>query len=339
MIVGLRRGLHMPGERTLNHLIVWLAILLVVSVVGFGTYYYYDRQGGPTGPSPVDRDIAKWEQAVKDDPSLLGPRLALADLYYGVKRYKESVEQYLAASAIDDKNLVALWGLGRSLLALGDPAGAAANFQKVIDASKDADVRGDLVGAAYYYMGQIAISQNNADVAIESLKAAVSIDRSDADAMELLGAAYVMKGTYDDALDQLAKAVRFVPDFAEAYDQMALAYDGKGMASEARYARGMAMFSRGDLKKAQKELEAATESLPQFTPGWVGLGLVLEKAGRKDGAIKAYDAARALDPNDFNARAGLIRLGVLSADNADVHGSTQTGGVADPHSATPGGGQ
>lgn len=340
MIDRLRYGLPTSSDRLLNHLIAWLATLLVVSIVGFGGYYYWDRMPGNTGQTPVERAMANAEGAVRTDPSDLGARLALADLYYNANRFVESSEQYQAALMIDDKNLVGMWGLGRALFAAGDTNGAEPNFQKIVDISQDNDIRGDLVGAAYYYLGKIALTRNDADKAIEQLKNAISIDRSDADAMQVLGAAYVAKGRYDEALDQLIKAARFVPDFTEAYTQMALAYDGKGMKDYARYARGMELFGQGQLSKSAKELQAATAALPDFADAWTGLGLVLEKQGKREAAGQAYQKAAALDPNSFNARTGLVRLGLLQTnDSTAAHGSSQAPDGIPAHSPAQGGGQ
>lgn len=340
MIAGLKERLAVPAEHTLDRLIAWMGIALVVSVVGFAAYYWYDRQPGAAGPTPLERQVSAYEQAVRDDPSALGPRLGLADLYFAAGRYADSVEQYQASLAIDDKNLVAVWGLARAQFSAGDAPGAEANFQKVVDASKDADVRGDLVGAAYYFLGKIALDRRDPDAAIASLKQAAAIDRADADAIYLLGAAYVAKGSYDEAMEQLTKAIRFVPDFAEAYGQMALVYDAKGMASEARYARGMELFSQGQLPKAAKELEAATSALPSFAGGFVGLGLVKEKQGQKQAAVNAYQQALQLEPENFNARQGLVRLGVIqSGATTDAHSGIPGAPAPDPHSGLQGGGQ
>ncbi len=326
MIDRLRYGRSVSADRILNHLIAWTAILLVLSILGFGGYYYYDRLPGNTGPTPAERGITNAEEAVNADPGALTPRLTLADVYYTANRFKESAEQYQVALQIDDKNILATWGLGRSLLGAGDAAGAELNFQKVVDASKDADIRGDLVSASYYYLGKIALARNDADAAIDSLKRAIVIDRGDGDAIELLGAAYVAKGSFDDAIEQLLKAVRFVPDFTEAYAQLALAYQGKGLANEARYAKGMELFSQGQLDKAAKELEATVAALPSFADGFTGLGLVREKQGQRSRAIDAYQQALALDSNNFNARYGLTRLGVIKpADTNSTHGSSEGG--------------
>ena len=46
-------------------------------------------------------------------------------------------------------------------------------------------------------IGRIALDQGDSAKAIENLKTAVGIDRSDADSIQMLGSAYVANGQYD----------------------------------------------------------------------------------------------------------------------------------------------
>lgn len=313
-----------PADQLLNHAIAWLAIILVVGAVAFGVYYYYDRQVGDTGQDPVAHQIELFEQAVIDDPSNMAARLGLGDLYFRVGRYRESADQYEAVVGVtQDDDILPLWGLGRGLYFAGDSVGSEQTFQRIIDLGNENDIRGDLLGAAYYYTGRIALDRGDPAKAVASLKTAVSIDRADADSMEMLGLAYVANGQYDEGIAQLTKAVQFVPDFGDAYAGLATAYEAKGMAGEARWARAMVLFSEDALSKAVKELEAVTAAMPEFAPGFTGLGLAKEKQGKREEAAKAFGRAVALAPDDFNARAGLSRLGLLQPSGDGFHGSAQ----------------
>jgi len=330
-----RLGHRLPAtDRLLNHAIAWLAIILVVGAVAFGVYYYLDRQVGDTGEDPLTHQISLFEQAVRDDPTVLGARLGLGDLYFRVGRYAESAEQYQAALAIDDESILAMWGAGRGLYAAGDAAGAEQTFQGIIDIGAEEDIRGDLLGAAYYYIGRIALDRGDTGKAVESLTLAVAIDRADADSKQLLGAAYVANGQFDEGIEQLTKAIQLVPDFGDAYGSLAAAYDAKGMAGEARWARAMVLYCGDSLSKAAKELEAVTAAMPEFAPGFTGLGLVKEKQGKREEAAKAYSRAVQLAPDDFSARTGLSRLGLLEPSADGVHGA-----VGHQTPAASGGGQ
>lgn len=296
-------------DRFLNRLTALSAVLLVVAVVGFVIYYNVDRRGGES-PVTLGQDIARFEEEVRADPENVGVRMSLASLYYADERYVESVEQYEAALAIDEESLMAMVGLGRALIETNDQEGAIENFQKVIDAAAEADIPGNLVETAHYYLGQIHLDQRQLDDAIVHLEHAVAIDRADADAWYLLGVAYLESGHLDGALLALTRATDFVPSFADAYESLVIAYERKGLEGEARYARGMLAFSQGRFDEAERELEVAHGETPQSAAVLVGLGMVLEAQGEHESAAAYYHQALELEPGNFNANAGLARLDV-----------------------------
>jgi tetratricopeptide (TPR) repeat protein len=182
-----------PARRPLlDRVILWSGILLIIAVAGFAAYYYIDRQGAePSAQEGLQIDIAQYEQVVRDDPNNVANRLALADAYYGLERYSEAVSQYEAALVINGESALAHVGLGRARLAVGDLAGAAESLRVVIDQSKEEDISGTLVQTAHYYLGKIALQQQDPEAAIAELKEATAIERSDADAWYLMGTAYV----------------------------------------------------------------------------------------------------------------------------------------------------
>ena len=315
MISRLKHRLPGVNETLLNRLIIWSAALLVLAIAAFAVYYYLDQRGGQA-TSAAERETARYEQAARDDPQNLSVRLALAEVYYNNKRYRDSADQYQAALIIEEESTLALVGLGRALLATGDTTGATGNFQKVLDRAKEADIDGQLVEAAHYYLGSMSLDQQRPDEAIAHLKQAVAMERTDADALYLLGAAYTASGDLDTAISTLSQAVLFVPDFAEAYEKLAIAYDGKGLIPEAQYARGMLSYSQGRLEEAAVQLQAAIDASGDLPVAYAGLGMVRESQGQRGSALAAYQQALQLEPDNFNARAGLARLGAPAAPSA-----------------------
>ena len=327
-----------PGGRFmdsgLNRLIIWSAALLAITVVGFAVYYYVDRSG--SGVSGIEeRELATAEQAVRDDPTNLVNRLVLADLYFKGERFDASVTQYQEAVKINDKSTLAHVGLGRALIETGDLDGASANFQSVIDLSKEEDISGELVQSSYYYLGVIALEQKDPDKAVEQFKQATTLERTDSDSWYLLGTAYLEAGKPDEAIDSLGQAVLFVPNYTEAYETLARAFEEKGAAGGAMYARGMAAYSKGNFQEAASQLEAAVDVDPNLSQAHAGLGLVRESLGEKDAAIVAYQQALQLNPEDFLAKGGLARLtdapsGDLPANHPDTSGGDGSGGEGIP---------
>lgn len=78
------------------------------------------------------------------------------------------------------------------------------------------------------------------------------------------------------------------------------------------WARDLA--AKGDLAGAADLLVQALELAPDYASAWFALGEVREKLGQRDGAIAAFQKARAADPLDRHGAAlHLIRLGAAPA--------------------------
>src|SRR3972149_4754343 len=141
MISGLKHRLPDLAGPILNHVIFWAGTLLVVSIVAFAAYYYFDQRGSaPASQEVLQIQLSQYEQVVRDAPNNITNRLALADAYYNLKRYNDAIVQYEAALEINDQSALAHVGLGRAKLGVGDLAAASESFQKVIDQSKEADI-------------------------------------------------------------------------------------------------------------------------------------------------------------------------------------------------------
>ncbi len=301
------RSLSVPGS-LLDRLLVWSGALLVLAVVGFGAYYYLDRQGKTRTPSLTEQTIARFEQAVRATPGDVSARISLGDLYYTNHRYAESAVQYQAALEIKPDSVLTLMGLGRALLATGDRAGAIQHLTKVIDLTKNDEIPGDVTQAAQYYLGRAYLDQQRPADAVEHLKVAVAISRMDADAWELLGTAFLADGKVDEAINALSTAVRYVPNYTEAYQQLAAAYERKGQAPQRAYALGMVAYGKGKFAEAADQLEAAVKGASAFANAYVGLGLVREARNERAQAVAAFQQALRLEPDNFNAQAGVSRL-------------------------------
>jgi tetratricopeptide (TPR) repeat protein len=291
----------------LNRLILWAAALLVITVIGFGVYYYVDQSGSGV-TSMEERQLEAAEQAVRDDPTNLTNRLLLADLYFSSERYDDSVEQYREAVSINDQSTLAHVGLGRALIETGNLDEAAQNFQAVIDLAEKEDISGKLVQSSHYYSGKIAMEQGDPDRAVEQFLKATELERTDSDAWYQLGAAYLAAGKVDESVEALGKAILFVPNYKEAYEKLAEAFEQQGAPAGVLYARGMAAYSDGDFDGAASRLESAIDAAPNMWQAHAGLGLVRESQGQKEAAIVAYQEAVHLNPDDFLSVGGLARL-------------------------------
>ena len=127
--------------------------------------------------------------------------------------------------------------------------------------------------------------------------------------------AYTQNGQYELALEQYQKAVRFVPDFAEAYQGMADCYQQLAQPDHLLYAQGMVAYANHNFETAKEHLESAVGSLPDFVPALLGLGLTYEQLGQLDAAHSFLERAVALEPDNFLATHALGRVQHLLAEN------------------------
>jgi tetratricopeptide (TPR) repeat protein len=170
--------------------------------------------------------------------------------------------------------------------------------------------------AAYYGLGRIALNQGRPADAIDPLTRALAIMRTDADALNAIGVAYIQTGQAEKAVEPLRTTIALVPvGWAEPYSNLAAAYSAVGKTDLAGWANAMAMVESGDPAGAEQELlklldgEAALEAT-------VSLGLIREVDGDTAGAADWYRKATAIDPDDITAQMGLTRVTAGNASSA-----------------------
>jgi len=325
------RTLKGPTDRTLNRLIVGIVLVLVIGIPVVGVLYFLDRYVDP-GPTMLQRSIAAAEEAVRQNPNQVGARMALAVSYAESQRYADAVAQYSEVLKAQADNRLALIERGKAELVLDDLDAAAADFQKLVDAAKGGEMANvdPQLEEAYYNLGAIELKRDRPKEAVIQLSNALRINRTDADALYLLGTALVRTGDYETAATALRKAVALVPSgWCEPYAALDDAYTGLQDAAGAQYAGGMVAVCEGRPVDAKARLEPLTAG-PLAVDALLGLGLLAEGQGDGAGAAAYYDQVLAKDPQNFGAITGLNRLG----GSGDAHASPS---VAAP-SASPSGG-
>ena len=80
----------LTDTKQLKRLIIVVSVLLVVSVLAFSAYYYYDRFYS-SKPTAMTTTINKAEQDFAQDPNNLAKRLDLAQMYLVNKRYTDAI--------------------------------------------------------------------------------------------------------------------------------------------------------------------------------------------------------------------------------------------------------
>lgn len=326
------RTVRSPSDRTLNRLIIGAIVVLVIGVPVIGAIYFMDRYVDPGAALP-DRNVAKYEDVVRKNPNLVSARLALAGFYGEAKRWTDAVGQYGEVLRIDKVNTFALLGRANAYRQLNNLTAAARDYQAIIDGARGsamANVNPQLE-SAYFQLGSLQLKMGKAQDAVRSLVGALNIDRGDADAMNLLGTAYLKVGRPDQAVYILHEAVRFIPSgWCDPYQQMVAAFTALKQADGVKYATAMTAFCNGDAATAKQALltllsgEFAKESL-------LGLGMIAESQTDWAAARDYYTKVLARDSTDFGASQGLLRA------NAAINGAAlpSSGASTAPSSTGP----
>lgn len=289
---------------------LWIAgALLLIAVVSFGVFYYRDRYVH-ANENLVERQMRHLEEMVRQDPSNPGLRVVVAEWYLEKGLVDQAIQQGQEALKLDAHRLDAFILLGRAYLASGDNEQAISHFARVVELNQDnqfamIDPRMNLV---YYNLGELYRQRGELDSAVEALKAALQVDRTDADARYALALTYQEQGDHQAAVQELNEALRYVPEFPEVYQGLRVSYEALGMSTEAAYAEAMVAYSEGNYERAAEQLEAVIQAAPDFDPAYLGLGMTYEKLGRRQEGIAALQRYLAVYPNDLAARYALGRL-------------------------------
>ncbi|MEI8332832.1 MAG: tetratricopeptide repeat protein [Chloroflexota bacterium] len=297
------------SDRTLNRLIVGIAVALVIGVPAIGLIYFLDRNVDP-GPSMSQRSIDSAEAAVRTEPNRIGARLQLAGAYLAADRTADAAAQYTEILAAEPSHRMALLGRGKAYLAANDLVAAKKDFGKMVDDAKSGEMANvdPQLEAAYYLLGQIALTESRPADAVTFLTSALQIDRADADAMNLLGTALIATGKPQDAVDILRRAVAFVPTgWCEPYAQLTTAYAALGQADGASYSGGMVSFCEGRPDEARAQLQPLVNGT-LAVDAMLGLALIATAEGDDATATTLYGKVLEKDPESFSAITGLKGL-------------------------------
>lgn len=285
---------------------------LAVGVVLVAIIYYLDSRD--TSPSLINRQISAAEAAVRAEPTNVGLRLRLAEYYRAAHRPDGAVEQYDEVLKVEGHQSTALLGRGEVLAETGDLPEAKESFEKLIGKAKGAEFSGvnPQLEAAYYGLGSVMLKQGDAKDARRAEEAAVEIEPTDADAWYLLGTAALKAGAYQRAVKALKEAVLFVPtEWCAPYKALSKSYTAQHREPQAQYARAMVELCEGDAAAASRRLRPLTSG-PVALDAMLGLGMAAEKESHRASATRWYQKVVASDPENFNARGGLARLGVTT---------------------------
>lgn len=294
------------GKRNIIRATVMFAVLGIA--VGISWAMVFARSDNQT---LLDTTLVELEETVLNEPQNIDARLAIA-IAYAARGYNDaSIEQFEQALVLDSDNQTAMIGLGRILYDENRLDEALEPLLQVVELNANNPYRRTLeqLEAVYYYLGDIHIQKKDYAVAVDYLELALEINPTDADALYVLGEAQERNGDFEKALISYQQAVRYVPDFTDAYRQMSEIYRLMEMPGERLYAAGMVNLATKDFDDAIRDLTRAIELVPGLAEAYQGLGMAFDAQGQAEEALSNYEKALELDPDMMIARLGLQRLG------------------------------
>jgi tetratricopeptide (TPR) repeat protein len=137
---------------------------------------------------------------------------ALGYTYEQQKQYKQSIEAYRHAIALDHDNLDAIRGLAQNLVNDGQANAALEQYKIIADANpEDAQT--------YIRMAEIYRKEGKFDEALENLKKAESVVQDSVEVSYNIAAVYQAQGRYDEAVQVLQDLLKKTEKPSNAYSQ------------------------------------------------------------------------------------------------------------------------
>lgn len=154
--------------------------------------------------------IAHYRQSSGLDPNHVPSFLGIAECFYILNQFEESMSACHRALLVDKRNASAYYLLGRAYLALGQIGPATDSFRTAVKLAPG-------FVAAYCSLGRCYLSLQEASKALEMCIQAIEIDPDFHEAYTYRGLALVELGRLDEAESSARKAIALAPNSAEAY--------------------------------------------------------------------------------------------------------------------------
>lgn len=170
-----------------------------------------------------------------------------------------SAEQRAAAAEIHQQ-------LGDNLIHQGDAQGALKEYLASLDYDETPEAH---LGLGVIYTWSLGRTQDGE----KEFKRALEMRPDYSEALTNLGALYIQRGRFKDALEPLDKA---------AHDPL---YKGRVLAQSDL---GWALYKSGQVERGVSEIKGALAVAPKYCLGWRQLGTIYSEEGKVDEAGKAF---------------------------------------------------
>ena len=257
-------------------------------------------------------------EVVQQDPDNILARISYAGCLYRDADYAAAADQYRAALALGGNPAIVRAHLGRALRKQGELDAARLELRAALELDPTfAPIQVDL--------GYLALGARDLAAAQRSFERALELDPLDPEPQVGLGRIHLLRGDDTAAEQAYREALELDPRSLEARVQLGnlrlkqrriaearalfdQALSDRPDSVEALLGLGNALAFQGDLTAALAKFEAAVEQAPQSAAGWSALGFARLQLGQNAAAREALQRSLALDPNQPQIRALLLKL-------------------------------
>jgi tetratricopeptide (TPR) repeat protein len=214
------------------------------------------------------------------------------------KVYENDIKTQDTAIEINPYDSEAWKNKGLVLVMLQKPGEALKAFNKAIEINPH-------YSDAWTGKGLALTELNKFDKAIKAYDKAIEINPQDSDAWTGKGLAFEGLNKPEEAIKAYDKAIELNPqDSIALKSKKALSLSTTGKPSDSvtesqdLVSQGIILGKSGQYNEAMKVFDKAIELNPQNSDAWTGKGLVFEGLNKPEEAMNAYDKALEIDPND-----------------------------------------
>jgi tetratricopeptide (TPR) repeat protein len=217
----------------------------------------------------------------------------LADLYFEKGNYDDAIRRYREILDMAPKNPAVLYNMGSALSAKGDEFAAMEYFKKA--ASEDRI--GEVAHRAYSRLGAIYMDRKNFEEALKYLKEAAAIRPNDAANRYNLGIAYLRQNRTAEAIEELSRAEQLGQNDAALLEKI-----GEEYLNLKKYDKSLEIYN-----KIKKNNERNIKILSQIAK-------IYYEKGELDNAYETYKRITLIEPTTENARVAYLNMGNILDD-------------------------
>lgn len=251
---------------------------------------------------------AEYRAGIRVNPNKLEPRGSLGSFLAAIGDWENAEKIFRGALQLEPRNRTLRFEIARTLRQQGAFAEADSIFPTgVVDGVPRTEYL--LVRAG------ILIGLGRTDDAKSLLEEAAELAPESGDVQNDMGVLYLQEGDTQRAREALQKAVELQPDLAEAWANLGLIALQVGRLTEAEesltnaiengvsnseigYSLGIARMNLQNLEGAEEILRRNLSEWPQHADSYMALGIVLERRGLNQEAIRIYERGRLVIPDD-----------------------------------------